>query len=108
MYQTHFDMIEGLHILRNLTKECFNISIFPLLLLSLFHEVQIIEGSHGQNICLLIAHIGIYNIWGYEARESRQLILITQTLLTIMATLAHNGHFGDGSHIGYGVSEGLQ
>ena len=50
MYQTHCDLIEGLHILRNLTKECFNISIFPLLLLSLFHEVQIIEGSHGQNI----------------------------------------------------------
>ena len=57
MYQTHRDLIEGLHILRNLTKECFNISIFPLLLLSLFHEVQIIEGSHGQNICMLIAYI---------------------------------------------------
>ena len=51
MYQTHCDLIEGLHILRYLTKECFNISIFPLLLL--------LPLLSGQNICMIIAYIGI-------------------------------------------------
>ena len=48
----------------------------------------------------LYKHIKYFN--GNEARESRQLILVTQTLLAIMATLAHGGHFGDGSHSGHG------
>ena len=63
IYQTHCDLIEGLHILRNLTKECFNISIFLFYYFLFFMKCKSLKDHMGRiYIYMLIAYISIYDI----------------------------------------------